>query len=72
MRTTEMCTEVTRRGVPGKGSRSEVCRGAEHGQTCIKGRTDAIAVSAALESAVQLWRGDKVNSQAESGQPYEV
>jgi hypothetical protein len=36
-------TEMTRRGVAGTGSRSEGCRGAEHGQTCTKDRTGAMA-----------------------------
>jgi hypothetical protein len=47
--------------VPGKGSRSEGCRGAEHGQTCTKYCTGTVAVRAALELAVQLGRGDEVN-----------
>jgi hypothetical protein len=35
---------MPRRGVPGTGSRSEGCRGAEHGQPCTKDRTGAVAV----------------------------
>jgi hypothetical protein len=44
-----------------KGSGSKGCRGAEHGQACTstKERTGAVAVRAALESAVQVGRGDE-------------
>jgi hypothetical protein len=49
----------------GKGSGAEGCRGAEHGQTCTRCRTGAIAVRVALKSAEHLGRGDKVNRQAE-------
>jgi hypothetical protein len=35
---------------------------AEHGQTCPKDRTGAVAVRAALASAAQLGGGDEVNS----------
>jgi hypothetical protein len=49
------------RGVAGKGSR----RGAAQGQTYTKDRTGLVALGAALESAVQLGRGDEVNRQAE-------
>jgi hypothetical protein len=45
------------------------CRGTEHGQTCAKDRTGAVALRAALESAVQLGRGDEVNRQAEMANP---
>jgi hypothetical protein len=54
-----------RKGVAGKGSRNEGCRGAEHRQTCNMDRTGTVAVRAALESAVQLGPGQKVNRQAE-------
>jgi hypothetical protein len=49
----EMCTE-NKKGGAGKGSGSKGCRGAEHGQACNKGCTGAVALRAALESAVQL------------------
>jgi hypothetical protein len=58
----EMCTEMTRRGGAGKGTGSKGCRGAEHGQACTKERTGGVPVRAALESAVQVGRG---NEQAE-------
>jgi hypothetical protein len=51
--------------VAGKGSRSEGCRRADHGQTCAKNRTGAVAVRAALALAVTLGRGNEVNRQAE-------
>jgi hypothetical protein len=51
--------------VAGKGSRSEDCRGVEHGQTCTKDRNGAVAVMAALEFVVQLGPGAKVIRQAE-------
>jgi hypothetical protein len=35
---------------------------AEHSQTCLKDRSGAVAVRAALASAAQLGRGDDVNS----------
>jgi hypothetical protein len=57
---------MTRRGGAGKGSGSEGCRGAEHGQACATG---AVAVGAALESAVQVGRGDEGNRQAEMANP---
>jgi hypothetical protein len=55
----EMCTEMTRRGGAGKSSGIKGCRGPEHGQACIctEDCTDAVAVRAAHESAVQLGRG---------------
>jgi hypothetical protein len=56
---------MTRSGGAGKGSGSKGCRGAEHGQACTKERLGAVAVRAALESAVQLGRDDKGNRQAE-------
>jgi hypothetical protein len=56
---------MTRRGGAGKGSGSKGCRGSEHGQTRTKDRTGAVAVRAALESAVQVGRGYEVNRQAE-------
>jgi hypothetical protein len=54
---------MTRLGGTGKGSGSKGCRGAEHayGQTCTKDCTGAVALRAALESDVQLGRGDEVN-----------
>jgi hypothetical protein len=52
---------MTKRVVAGKGSRSEDCRDAEHGQACTEDRTSAVAVRVALE----LGRGDEVNRQAE-------
>jgi hypothetical protein len=62
---------MTRRGGAGKGSGSKGCRGSEHGQACTnyKDRTGAVALRAALESAVQLGRGDVVNRQAEMANP---
>jgi uncharacterized protein (UPF0261 family) len=41
----------------------------EHGQACTKDRIGAVAHRAALESAVQLGRGDVVNRQAEMANP---
>jgi hypothetical protein len=61
--------KMTRRGGAGKGSGSKGCRGAEHGQACTKVRTGAVAVRAALESAVQVGRGDECNRQAEMANP---
>jgi hypothetical protein len=61
--------KMTRRGGAGKGSGSKGCRGAEHGQACTKERTGAVAVRAALESAVQLGRGDEGNRQSEMANP---
>jgi hypothetical protein len=52
---------MIRRGVAGKDNRSKGCRGAEHGQTSSKDRTGAVALRAALESAVQLGGSDEVN-----------
>jgi hypothetical protein len=57
--------KMRRRGGAGKGSGSKGCSGAEHGQACSKERTGAVAVRAALESAVQVGRGDEGNRQAE-------
>jgi hypothetical protein len=57
--------KMTRRGGAGKGSGSEGCRGAEHGQACTKDRTGAVDLRTAVESAVQLGRGDEVNRQSE-------
>jgi hypothetical protein len=51
------------------GSCSKGCRGAEHGQACTKDRTGAETRRAALESAVQLGRGDEVNRQDEMANP---
>jgi hypothetical protein len=59
---------MTRRGGAGKGSGSKG-RGAEHGQACTKERTGAVAVRAALESAVQVGRGNEGNRQAEMANP---
>jgi hypothetical protein len=63
---------MTRRGGAGKGSGSKGRGGAEHGQACTKERTGAVAVWAALESAVQVGRGDKGNRQAEMANPTNV
>jgi hypothetical protein len=52
---------MTRKEGAGKGRGSNGCRGAEHGQACTKERTGAVAVRAALESAVQFGRGDEGN-----------
>jgi hypothetical protein len=60
---------MTRRGGAGKSSGSKGCRGAEHGQACTKDRTGAVALKAALESAVQLRQGNQVNRQAEMANP---
>jgi hypothetical protein len=60
---------MTRRGGIGKGTGSKGCRGAEHGQACTKERTCAVAVRAALESAVQVGRGNEGNRQAEMANP---
>jgi hypothetical protein len=60
---------MTRRGGVGKGTGSKGCRGAEHGQACTKERTGAVAVRAALESAVQVGRGNEGNRQAEMANP---
>jgi hypothetical protein len=57
---------MTRRGGAGKGSGSKGCRDAEHGQTWHKDGTGSVAPRAALESAVQLGRGDEMNRQAET------
>jgi hypothetical protein len=61
--------ENDKEGGAGKGSGSKGCRGAEHGQACTKERTGAVAVRAALESAVQVGRGDEGNRQAEMANP---
>jgi hypothetical protein len=42
---------------------------AEHGQACTKERTGAVAGRAALESAVQVGRGNEGNRQAEMANP---
>jgi hypothetical protein len=55
---------MTRRGGVGKGTGSKGCRGAEHGQACTTERTGAVAVRAALQSAVQVGRGNEGNRQA--------
>jgi hypothetical protein len=60
---------MTRRGGAGKSSGSKGCRGAERGQACTKERTGAVAVRAALESAVQVGRGNEGNRQAEMANP---
>jgi hypothetical protein len=56
---------MTRLGGAGRGSGSKGCRGAEHAydQTCTKDCTGAVALRAALESDVQLGRGNEVNRQ---------
>jgi hypothetical protein len=61
--------KMTRRGGAGKGSGSKGRRGAEHGQACTKERNSAVAVRAALESAMQVGRGDEGNRQAEMANP---
>jgi hypothetical protein len=48
-----------------RGRRSIGCRGAEYGLACTNERTGAVALREALESVVQLGRGDEVNRQAE-------
>jgi hypothetical protein len=53
----------------GKALAVKVGRGAEHGQACTKERTGAVAVRAALESAVQVGRGNEGNRQAEMANP---
>jgi hypothetical protein len=65
----EMCTEMVRWGGAGKGSASKGWRGAEHGQTCPMDRTGAVALRAALESAVPRGPGNEVNRQAEMANP---
>jgi hypothetical protein len=65
----EMCTENDKEGGAWKGSGSKGCRGAEHGQTCNKDRTGAVALRGALESTVQLGRGDEVSRQADTANP---
>jgi hypothetical protein len=60
---------MTRRGGAGKGSGSKGRGGAEHGQACTKERTGAVAVRAALESAVQVGQGLEGNRQAEMANP---
>jgi hypothetical protein len=57
------------RGGAGKGGGSKGCRGAEHGRTCTKDHTGAAALRAALESAMQLGRGDEVTRQADMANP---
>jgi hypothetical protein len=57
------------RGAAGKGSGSKGCRGAEYVQACTKDRTGAVALGEALESAVQLGRGDEVDRQDEMANP---
>jgi hypothetical protein len=61
--------KMTRTGVAGKGSGSKGCRGAEHGQACTKERTGAVAVRAALESAVQVGRGDAWQQASRNARP---
>jgi hypothetical protein len=61
---------MTRRGGAGKDSKG--CRGAEHGQACTRDRTGVVALRAALQSGVQLGRGDEVNRQAEMVVLYEM
>jgi hypothetical protein len=60
---------MKRRGWAGKGSGGKGCRSAEHGLACTKDRSAAVALGAALKSAVQLWRGDEVNRHAEMAMP---
>jgi hypothetical protein len=61
--------KMTRRGGAGKGSGSKGRGGAEYGQACTKEHTGAVAVRAALKSAMQVGRGDEGNMQAEIGNP---
>jgi hypothetical protein len=61
--------KMTRRAGAGKCSGSKGRGGVEHGQACTKERTGAVAVRAALESAVQVGRGDEGNRQAEMANP---
>jgi hypothetical protein len=67
-----ICNEIktTSKGVAGTGSKG--CRGAESGQACTKDSTAAVALRAALESAVQLGQGDEVNRQAKVNRQAEV
>jgi hypothetical protein len=59
----EMCAENNKEGL-GKAV-AEVAEVQNIWQACTKDRTGAVALRAALESAVQLGRGDEVNRQAE-------
>jgi hypothetical protein len=61
--------KMTRRGGAGKGSGAKGFRGAEHGQACTKDNTGAVALRAALESAVQLGQAVEVNRQAKMAHP---
>jgi hypothetical protein len=66
---------MTRRGGAGIGSGSKGRGGAEHGQACTKERTGAVAVRAALESAVQVGRGlarRRRQQASRNGEPYEM
>jgi hypothetical protein len=65
----EMCTENDKEGRGWERQWQKGCRGAEHGQACTKERTGAVAVRAALESAVLVGRGDEGNRQAEMANP---
>jgi hypothetical protein len=60
--------QLTRSGRAGKGSGSKRCRGAGHGMYQGSHWYHLVALRAALESAVQLGRGDEVNRQATNGQ----
>jgi hypothetical protein len=60
---------MKRRGWAGKGSGGKGCRSAEHGLACTKDHSAAVALGAALQSTVQLGRGDEVNRQAEIAMP---
>jgi hypothetical protein len=59
-----MCTERDE----GLG-RAIAAKVAEHGRACTKDRTGAVPLRAALESAVQIRRGDEMNRQAELANP---
>jgi hypothetical protein len=66
---------MTRREGAGKGHGSTGCRGKKHGQACAKDRTGAVALRAALESAVQLGRSEEARRSEQAsrhGQPYEM
>jgi hypothetical protein len=59
------CTENDQEGGAGDGSRSESCRGAEHGQKCTNERTGAVT-----GRATRAMRQREQASQ--NGHPYEM
>jgi hypothetical protein len=68
----EIWQQMTRRGLSGKGSRIEGCRDAEHDT---KDSPGAVAVRAALSSAVQLGRARarrRSEQASRNGQSYEM